>query len=60
MIHDNLYQYQPMMSPVAVDIDKSDLFGLLLLFSSWNWSVQKYKKHWWTHISIEQLSVLHS
>ena len=26
MIYDNLYQYQPMMSPVAVDIDKSDFF----------------------------------
>ena len=26
MIYDNLYQYQPMMSPVAVDVDKSDFF----------------------------------
>ena len=26
MIYDNLYQYQPMMSPVAVDIDNSDFF----------------------------------
>ena len=26
IIYDNLYQYQPMMSPVAVDIDKSDFF----------------------------------
>ena len=24
IIDDNLYQYQPVMSPVAVDIDKSD------------------------------------
>ena len=48
IIYDNLYQYQPMMSPVAADIDKSDFSchwlkvsrGLLLLFSSWKWSVQ--------------------
>ena len=26
MIYDNLYQYQPLMSPVAVDIDKNDFF----------------------------------
>ena len=26
IIYDNLYQYQPMMSPVAVDIDYSDFF----------------------------------
>ena len=26
MIYDNLYQYQSMMSPVAVDIDKSNFF----------------------------------
>ena len=26
IIYDNLYQYQPMMSPVVVDIDKSDFF----------------------------------
>ena len=26
MIYDNLYQYQPMISPVAVDIDKSVFF----------------------------------
>ena len=26
MIYDNLYQYQPVMSPVAVDIDKNDFF----------------------------------
>ena len=26
IIYDNLYQYQPMMSPVAVDIDKCDFF----------------------------------
>ena len=26
MISDNLYQYQSMVSPVAVDIDKSDFF----------------------------------
>ena len=26
IIHDNLYQYQPVMSPVVVDIDNSDFF----------------------------------
>ena len=51
IIYDNLYQYQPMMLPVAVDINKSDFSwfkvsrGLLLLFSSWNWSVQNYQKN---------------
>ena len=30
LIYDNLYQYQPMMTPVTVDIDKSD-FPLTLL-----------------------------
>ena len=26
IIYDNLYQYQPMMSLAAVDVDKSDFF----------------------------------
>ena len=30
MIYDNLCQYQPMVSPVAVDIDKSDFFQPLV------------------------------
>ena len=42
IIYENLYQFQSMMSPVAVDIDKSDVSGhwlyvpcgLLSLFSS--------------------------
>ena len=52
IIYDNLYRYQPMMSPAAVDIDQSVLSchwlkvsrGLLLLISSWKWSVQNCQK----------------
>ena len=52
IINDNLYKYQPVMSPVSIAIDKSDFschwlkvsHGLLLLFSSWNWNDQNYKK----------------
>ena len=35
MIYDNLYQYQPMMSHVAVDIDKSDFFLPLVKSVTW-------------------------
>ena len=66
IIYDNLYQYQLMMSPVAVDIDKSVFSchwlkvsrGLLLLFISWKWSVQNVQKHWWTHIFYRTVIVI--
>ena len=41
IIYDNLYQYQPMMSPVVVDIDKSD-FGLPLVKGMRLWKMKQY------------------
>ena len=63
IIYDNLYQYQPMASLVAVDIDKSDFFlplvkgatrfiAVIQLLKMKCPKLQK-KKHRWTHISIE-------